>query len=548
MENLAIIRGPTDTPLLPFTIGGMLREIACAHGANPAIISVPHGKSLTYAQLDAEADRVASSLIKLGLQKGDRVAIWSANCCEWLAAHHGAARAGAVVVTVNPALRNDEVRYVLQDSGASFLFMASRFRTFSFIEALAAIREDLVDLRHVVMLDAEGCGQRMSWDEFCSRGNALEGHILAAAESAVSNTDTCSLQYTSGTTGKPKGALLTHRGLLNNGYFVGERQHLGPDDRICLPVPFFHCFGIVLGALGALTHASTLVLPGESFDVIECLGAIQTYRCTAFYGVPMMFIAVLNNPSFPDYDVSSLRTGCMGGAPCPLTTMKAAVEKMHMREITITYGMTETSPISFQSLSSDDDETRVSTAGCIHPHLEAKVVDPSTGKTMSLGEPGELYVRGYSVMDGYWRNEKSTAEAIDSSGWMRTGDLAVVDEKGYVRIVGRLKDTIIRGGENIYPREVEEFLLTLPAVAEAYVFGVSDERYGEEVCAWIRLREHNSASENDIREQCRGRIATFKIPKYVRIVKSFPTTSSGKAQRFLMREQEEEELRPRASA
>lgn len=543
MKNQAIVKGPTDTPLLPYTLGGMLRKIADEYGDNQAIISISHGKNCTYSQLNAEADRVAASLVSLGLRKGDRVAIWSANCCEWLAVHHGAARVGAIVVTVNPALRNDEIRHVLQDSGTMFLFMAERFRMFSFIEALDAIRQTLPDLRHVVMLNSDGDHQRKSWDEFCALGRDLNAAVLAEAEQSVSLDDPCSLQYTSGTTGKPKGALLTHQGLLNNGYFVGERQHLGPDDKICLPVPFFHCFGIVLGALGALTHASTLVLPGESFDVVECLKAIEKYRCTAFYGVPMMFISVLNHPEFGKYNVSTLRTGCMGGAPCPMTTMKDAVQKMHMREITITYGMTETSPISFQSLSGDDDETRVSTAGRIHPHLEAKVVDPSTGSILKMGEPGELHVRGYSVMKGYWRNQKSTAETIDDGGWMRTGDLTVLDNNGYVKIVGRLKDTIIRGGENIYPREVEEFLLTLPAVAEAYVFGVPDDRYGEEVCAWIRLREHERIDEHSIKEQCRGQIATFKIPKYVRVVTSFPATSSGKAQRFLMREEEMSRLR-----
>ncbi|NTC82588.1 AMP-binding protein [Agrobacterium tumefaciens] len=546
MKIMAIVKGSTEPPLLPYTIGGMLRKIGVVHGGNQAIISVPQNKSLTYAELDAEADRVAASLLSLGVRSGDRVAIWSPNCCEWLVAHYGAARVGAVVVTVNPALRNDEVRHVLQDAGVSVLFMAGRFRAFSFIDALAAIRDTLSQLKHVIMLNsASGPGLR-SWDEFLCLGQELDMSRLTDVESSVSIDDPCSLQYTSGTTGKPKGALLTHRGLLNNGYFVGERQHLSPEDKICLPVPFFHCFGLVLGALGALSHASALVLPGEGFDVVECLTAIEQARCTAFYGVPMMFISILTHPEFDAYDVSTLRTGCMGGASCPLTTMKDAVHRMNMREVTIAYGMTETSPISFQSVCSDDDEIRVSTVGSIHPHLEAKVVDPATGVILNMGQAGELCIRGYSVMKGYWRNEASTAEAIDADGWMRTGDLGVLDENGYLKIVGRLKDMIIRGGENIYPREVEEFLLTLPAVAEAYVFGVPDDRYGEEVCAWIKLREHGSLTEHDIREKCRGRIATYKIPRHIRLVTGFPMTSSGKVQRAVMKAEEEALLRESA--
>ncbi|SMF58641.1 fatty-acyl-CoA synthase [Tistlia consotensis] len=530
------VAGPSDGPLLDTTIGQALRLTTERHGGRDAIVSVFQRQALSYAGLDLAADLVAGALLARGIRPGDRVAIWSANRIEWLIAHHGAVRIGAIVVTVNPAFRNEELAYILEDSGARLLFAAPGFRSFSFTAAVAAVRPRLPALETVVVFGDDAPEGMESWTGFLDRD--ADPAAVRAAEAAVAADDPCSLQYTSGTTGRPKGALLTHRNILNNGYFVGLRQHLGPKDRICLPVPFFHCFGVVLGGLAALVHGSALVLPGESFDPIETLAAIAAERCTALYGVPMMFIALQGHPEFGRHDLSTLRTGCMGAAPCPLKTMTDAVERMHMRQITVVYGMTETSPISFQSLSSDDLETRISTVGAIQPHLEAKVVDPVTGRTVERGQRGELCVRGYSVMRGYWQRPEATAEAIDAEGWMHSGDLAVMDGRGYVQIVGRLKDTIIRGGENVYPREIEEFLLTLAPVAEAYVFGLPDERYGEEVCAWIRLRPGAETDAEALRELCRGRIATYKIPRSIRFVEAFPATASGKVQKFRMREEE----------
>ncbi len=530
------VAGDTDQPLLRSSIGVALRETAARYATHEAIISLFQGHRLTYAELDREADRAAAALLSLGVQIGDRVAIWSANRTEWLIAHHGAVRIGAVVVTVNPALRKDEAFYVFENSGAKIIFASHAFRGFSFADVLTEIRPDLGDLREVVYFD-EGPGG-LFWNDFLAMGGNSDRDAIASREQAVTSDLPCSLQYTSGTTGKPKGAVLTHHNILNNGHFVGERQCLSQADRICLPVPFFHCFGIVLGALAAITHASAVVLPSESFDPKLTLNAIASEKCTSFYGVPMMFISVISHPDLIATDVSSLRTGVMGAAPCPIETMRQAGDLLNMKEITVAYGMTETSPISFQSLPDDSDDDRVTTCGKIHPHLEAKIVDRGTGETVLHGTPGELCIRGYSVMQGYWRNPDATSSAIDADGWMHSGDLAVMRPDGYVQIVGRIKNTIIRGGENIYPREVEEFLLTLPPVSEAYVFGIPDSKYGEETCVWIRLKAGAQSTHEQIRELCKGKIATFKIPRYVRFVDSFPTTASGKVQYFRMREAE----------
>lgn len=530
------VAGDTDQPLLRNSIGVALRETAVRYANHEAIVSLFQGHRLTYAELDREADRAAAALLSLGVQVGDRVAIWSANRTEWLIAHHGAVRIGAVVVTVNPALRKDEALYVFENSGAKIVFASHAFRGYSFADVMTEIRPDLGSLKEVIFFDEGPRG--LSWNDFLALGSNGDRDAIAKREQSVTSDLACSLQYTSGTTGKPKGAVLTHHNILNNGNFVGERQRLSPADRICLPVPFFHCFGIVLGALAAITHASAIVLPSESFDPKLALDAIARERCTSFYGVPMMFISVISHPDLKTTDVSSLRTGVMGGAPCPIETMRQAGDLLNMKEITVAYGMTETSPISFQSLPDDSDEDRVTTCGKIHPHLEAKIVDPGTGETVPHGTPGELCIRGYSVMQGYWRNPESTSSAIDGDGWMHSGDLAVMRPDGYVQIVGRIKNTIIRGGENIYPREVEEFLLTLPPVSEAYVFGIPDSKYGEETCVWVRLKAGAQSTPEQIRELCKGKIATFKIPRYVRFVDSFPTTASGKVQYFRMREAE----------
>ena len=543
MVALSQVRGDTETPLLEFTIGAALRRAAENCPSNPAICSLfQGGLSLDYAALDALSDQVAAALMAHGVKAGDRVAIWSANRWEWLAAHHGAVRAGAILVPVNPAFRAEEVRYILADSGAVLLFCPASFRGYSYLAALDAIAGTLSDLRTVVQFGPERPPAGLTgWDDFLALGAAVAPQAVRAREAEVAFDAPCHLQYTSGTTGRPKGALLTHHGILNNGYFVGQRQRLTPDDSICLPVPFFHCFGIVLGALAAVTHGSEIVLPGESFDPMETLRAVEARRCTSLYGVPMMFIAMLGQADLGTLDLTSLRTGAIGAAPCPLPTMNAIISTLHMGEITVVYGMTETSPISFQSRADDGTDVRVSTVGAVHPHVEAKVVDPVAGTTVARGERGELCIRGYSVMRGYWNRPEATAAAIDADGWMHSGDLAVMREDGYTQIVGRLKDTIIRGGENIYPREVEEYLLTLPDVSDAYVFGVPSEIYGEEVCAWVRLKPGSGAVAPQIQDQCKGRIATYKIPRVVRIVAEFPATASGKVQKFRMREMELEQ-------
>lgn len=532
-DELSCVSGSSDTPLLDLTIGDALRVAAQRFGQNDAIVSLFQNQRLSYAALDREADRVAGALLATGIGPGDRVAIWMPNRVEWLLAHHGAVRIGAIVVTVNPALRQDEALHVLRDSDARLLFAARSFRGYSFQDALDNMRADLPLLQTIVYLEAQQAGG--DWERFLDGG--ASSRALLQTEALISPRDACSLQYTSGTTGRPKGALLTHHSILNNGHFVGERQKLTAQDRICLPVPFFHCFGLVLGALAALTHGSAIVLPSESFDPETTFNAIRQERCTSFYGVPTMFIALLTHEAVHGADFSSLRTGCMGGAPCPIETMRQAVGMMNMREITITYGMTETSPISFQTLPDDSNERRVTTVGTVHPHVEAKIIDP-TGAIVARGRPGELCIRGYSVMIGYWRNEQATQAAIDQDGWMHSGDLATMTPEGYLQIVGRSKNTIIRGGENIYPREIEEFLLTLPDISEAYVFGVPDPKYGEEVCSWIRLRASATCTAEDVKQRCKGKIATFKIPRYIRLVDSFPTTASGKIQYFKMREAE----------
>ena len=534
-SQLSCTRGDADQPLMQMTIGEALRQATERFPDQDAIVSLHQNRRLTYRELDREADQAASTLLGMGVGPGDRVAIWSPNCIEWLIAHHGAVRIGAIVVTVNPALRDDEARHVLENSGANVLFAAPAFRDFSFADALLRIRHQLPELHHIVYLSENSYSGGITWPEFIT--SKIDALGISETEKKLSCHDPCSLQYTSGTTGKPKGALLTHHNILNNGHFVGERQKLSPNDRICLPVPFFHCFGIVLGALAATTHACTIVLPGESFDPKVTLDAIAKEGCTSLYGVPMMFIALLTHPDLATTDLSTLRTGAMGGAPCPIEIMRQSADIMNMREITVVYGMTETSPISFQSLPDDSNEIRVSTVGKIHPHIEAKVIDRD-GQIAKMGETGELCVRGYSVMHGYWRNPDATREAIDNDGWMRTGDLAVMQDGGYLQIVGRSKNTIIRGGENIYPREVEEFLLTLPEIAEAYVFGLPEPTYGEEVCAWVKLRPGHDLTGEDIITRCKGKIATFKIPRHFRLVDAFPLTASGKVQYFRMRDAE----------
>jgi fatty-acyl-CoA synthase len=543
------VSGSSGQPLLGETIGACFDRIAAAHPDAEALVSCHQSLRYTYEGLRTEAERIARGLLALGVEPGDRVGIWSPNCAEWLILQYAAAKAGAILVNVNPAYRLRELEYALRQSGVSVLVLARRFRNTDYVELLTELAPELrtscstalsvqrlPGLRTVVYLGPDDSPGGLSWASLGARGAGVPPSALVERESRLQFDSAVNIQYTSGTTGAPKGATLSHHNILNNGYFIGERLRYTPLDRVCLPVPFYHCFGCVLGNLAALTHGSAIVLPGESFDAEACLRTVQDERCTSLYGVPTMFIAELQHPSFGDYRLDSLRTGIMAGAPCPIEIMRQVIERMHMSEVTICYGMTETSPVSFQSEVNDDLETRVSTIGSIHPHLECKIVDPATGAIVPRGEPGELCTRGYSVMLGYWNDAPSTAAAIDEARWMHTGDLAVMRDDGYTRISGRLKDMIIRGGENIYPREIEEFLYTHPAVADVQVIGVPDAKYGEEVCAWVRLHDRHQATIEEIREYCRGQIATYKIPRYVRFSTDFPMTVTGKIQKYRMRE------------
>ena len=481
-------------------------------------------------------------MISIGVEKGDRVGVWSPNCAEWLIAQFALAKVGAIMVNINPAYRLRELEHAFTQSGVSVIVAARGFRNSDYAAMIDELAPRLPALKQTVYLGNERPSSAMTWDDLIENGKLVSPPALREREAWLQCDDPVNIEFTSGTTGKPKGATLSHHNILNNGFFVGEQLQYTSADRICLPVPLYHCFGCVLGSLGALTHGGAVVLPSESFDAEACLAAIQEESCTSLYGVPTMFIAQLDHPAFSAYRLDSLRTGIMAGAPCPVEVMRQVIERMHMGQVTIAYGMTETSPVSFQSCIDDPIEARVSTVGSVHPHVEVKIIDPPTGLTLPRGQAGELCTRGYSVMLGYWNDSEATAAAIDGARWMHSGDLAVMRDDGRVNIVGRLKDMIIRGGENIYPREIEEFLHTHPMVSDVQVIGVPDEKYGEEVCAWIRLRQGQSATEDEIRQFCRGQIATFKIPRYVRFVTEFPMTVTGKIQKFRMREQMLNEL------
>ncbi len=549
MTMRSYVSGPSGVPLLGETIGACLDRIAARFPTSDALVSCHQGLRYTYRELRTETERVARGLLALGVARGDRVGIWSPNRAEWLIAQYAAAKAGAILVNINPAYRLRELEYALRQSGVSVLILARRFRNTDYVELLTGLAPELTSsgppadlrverlpsLRHVVYLGADPNPGGLSWNDLAARGDGVPDSRLAERESALQFDDAVNIQYTSGTTGLPKGATLSHHNILNNGFFVGERLRYAPGDRVCVPVPFYHCFGCVMGNLAALTHAGAVVLPGETFDAEACLRAVQDERCTSLYGVPTMFIAALEHPAFASYRLDSLRTGIMAGAPCPVEVMRQVMERMHMSEVTIAYGMTETSPVSFQSFVDDPVATRVATIGSILPHLECKIVDASGG-VVAHGEAGELCTRGYSVMLGYWDNPEATTGVIDAARWMHTGDLAVMRDDGYVTIEGRLKDMIIRGGENVYPREIEEFLYTHPAVGDVQVIGVPDQKYGEEVCAWIRLRDGHTATEEGLRDFCRGQIASYKIPRYVRFSTEFPMTVTGKIQKFRMRE------------
>jgi fatty-acyl-CoA synthase len=527
--------GTSTTPLLGDTIGGNLDRTVARFGDREALVSVHQGLRYTYAEFAAEVERTGRAFIAAGIAPGDRVGIWSPNCAEWAFVQYATAKAGIILVNVNPAYRTSELEYALRQSGCRMLVAATEFKTSDYVGMVDEVRPALPDLERVVFLGRD-------WDEFLAAGDSVDPAELADRQAATQFDDPINIQYTSGTTGFPKGATLSHHNILNNGYFVGEGCRFTEADRVCIPVPYYHCFGMVMGNLGATTHGACMVLPAPAFEPEATLRAVQDERCTTLYGVPTMFIAQLEHPRFADYDLTSLRTGIMAGSPCPVETMRRVIDRMHMEEVTICYGMTETSPVSTQSAVDDPLEKRVGTVGRVHPHVEVKIVSPETGRVVPRGEPGELCTRGYSVMLGYWNDPERTAEAIDRGRFMHTGDLAVMDDEGYVNIVGRSKDMVIRGGENVYPREVEEFLMGHPDVADVQVVGVPDPRYGEELMAWIVCRGGAELDVDAVAEFCRGKIAHYKVPRYVQCVSEFPMTVTGKVQKFKLREQAIEEL------
>jgi fatty-acyl-CoA synthase len=528
---LAIDAGPVDVPILDETIGANLARTVAAHGDGEALVSVHQSIRWTYRELAERVETLARGLLGLGLAAGDRLGLWSPNHAEWTLLQFATAEIGVVLVNVNPAYRSHELAYVLDQSGCRVLVAAPRFKTSDYEAMVAEVRADRRALERAIFLWSP------AWDDLVGNAAGVSAAALDERRAGLAADDPINIQYTSGTTGFPKGATLTHRNILNNGYFVAELQRFTAADRLCIPVPFYHCFGMVMGNLGCTTHGATMVIPAEAFEPGAVLGAVEAERCTALYGVPTMFVAELGHPDFDGFDLTSLRTGVMAGSPCPVEVMKACIDRMHMGEVTICYGMTETSPVSTQTLPDDSLHHRTATVGRVHPHVEVRVVAvDQPGVTVERGETGELCTRGYSVMQGYWNDAERTAEAIDADGWMHTGDLAVMDPDGYVNIVGRSKDMVIRGGENIYPREVEEFLYTHPAVVDVQVVGVPDVRFGEQLLAAVRLAPGATVTEDEIRDFCRGRIAHYKVPRYVLFVDSFPMTVTGKIQKYVMRE------------
>ncbi len=530
MPRPSYSHGTSDLPLLGETIGENLRRIAAAHPDREALVDVPSGRRWTYREFDEEVATLARGLLAADVKKGDRVGIWSPNNPEWVLLQYATAEIGAILVNVNPAYRTHEVAFALRHSGVRLLVSAVAYKTSDYRGMVEEVRPELPGLERVIYIGSD------EWAELSVAGAAVDPERLAERMATLSPDDAINIQYTSGTTGFPKGATLSHHNILNNGLFIGELCRYNEFDRVCVPVPFYHCFGMVLGNLAITTHGACIVIPAPVFDPKATLHAVETERCTSLYGVPTMFIAELALPDFADYDLSTLRTGIMAGSPCPVEVMKRVVSEMHMGEVTICYGMTETSPVSAQTRYDEELDRRVSTVGRIHPHIEVKIVDPDTGLTVPHGTPGELCTRGYSVMLGYWEEPERTAEVIDAARWMHTGDLATMDEAGYVNIVGRIKDMVIRGGENLYPREIEEFLYGHPDIEDVQLIGVPDAKYGEELCAWIRLRPGSSLTEDGVKDHCRGKLAHFKIPRYVRFTDDFPMTVTGKIQKFKMRE------------
>ena len=528
--------GSTDIPLLTETIGENLEHTTARFPDHDALIVRHQGIRCTYREFDDATDRLAKAFLQLGVELGDRVGIWSPNCAEWVAVQYATAKIGAILVNVNPAYRTSELEYVLNQSGCRFLISAPSYLTSDYRSMVEAVSDSTPGLERTIFLDSP------EWNDLFDAGDAVPDETLWQRESLLDADQPINIQYTSGTTGFPKGATLSHRNILNNGYFCGERLGYTEYDRVCIPVPFYHCFGMVIGNLACTTHGAAMVVPSPGFDGGAVLEAVEAEQCTSLYGVPTMFIATLEHEDLEKRDVTSLRTGVMAGAPCPIEVMKNVITDLNMSEVTIAYGMTEVSPVATQTLRDDTIERRVSTVGVAHPHVEIQIVDPDTGEVAPVGTSGEFCTRGYSVMQGYWNDPERTAESIDGDGWLHSGDLAVMDDAGYVKIVGRLKDMIIRGGENVYPREIEEFLYTHPDVVDAQVIGVPDKRFGEEIMAWVQKREGSDLSEAELVDFCKGTIAHFKVPRYVRFTDEYPMTVTGKIQKFKLREQAIEEL------
>ena len=554
MTRLSHDKGATDVPLIEQTLGAFFDDACAMHAGSEALVSRHQNDRLTYAELKRRVDALACSLIRLGLEKGDRVAIWSQNNVEWLLTQHATAKAGLVLVNINPAYRRAELEYAVNKVGCRAIVLSPAFKTSDYIEMISDLAPELAacapgalkaaklpTLQFVIRLGAGKTPGMLNFDDLLTPPSDAEHQALAALGQMLKADEPINIQFTSGTTGNPKGATLTHRNILNNGFFVGEAIRLTEKDKICVPVPLYHCFGMVMANLGALTHGATLVYPAEAFDPLAVLQAVSEERCTALYGVPTMFIGALDHPDFVKYDISSLRTGIMAGSPCPIEVMKRVINQMHMSEVTIAYGMTETSPVSTQSSVNDSIELRVSTVGRVQPHVEIKIID-TDGNIVPRGVTGEFCTRGYSIMRGYWGDIAKTAEAVDGDGWMHTGDLATMDENGYCNIVGRIKDMVIRGGENVYPREIEEFLYRHPKIKDVQVVGLPDKKFGEELCAWIVPREGETITEDDVRDFCKGQIAHYKVPRYIKFVDGFPMTVTGKIQKFLIRDQMKQEL------
>ncbi|MBK6004935.1 AMP-binding protein [Ramlibacter ginsenosidimutans] len=544
--RVAHARGANEPPLLEQTLPAFFAAMAARQGEHEALVSRHQRLRYSYAGLHRAARQLASALLGLGLRKGDRVGIWSHNNAEWVLMQLATAQVGLILVNINPAYRTAEVEYALNKVACTALVTMPRFKSSDYLGMLRELGPaKLPHLRHIVWIDTPADRDEpaplLRFSELMARGRADDERIDAIAATLQAG-EAINIQFTSGTTGFPKGATLTHRNILNNGFFIGEAMKLAPADRLCVPVPLYHCFGMVLGNLACFTHGATIVYPNDAFDALSVLETVQAERCTGLHGVPTMFIAELDHPRFREFDLATLRTGIMAGSPCPIEVMKRVVSDMHMEQVTIAYGMTETSPVSCQSSTDTPLAKRVSTVGQVQPHLEVRIADPETGATVATGATGELCTRGYSVMLGYWGDEEKTREAIDGDGWMHTGDLATMDDEGYVNIVGRIKDMVIRGGENIYPREIEEFLYRMPQVQDVQVVGVPDRKYGEELCAWIIVKPGQSLTEEAVRGFCQGQIAHYKVPRHIRFVEAFPMTVTGKIQKFRIREAMKSEL------